>query len=98
MSLLSSAAFVAVSGLNFTWRMNLPMPCNKRAGSGSSIRLIESLKLDYRHALRGKGCEARLQPRERLFPVPIRERKLRPLRMAQHERSRSATAMRRLNT
>ena len=26
MSLLSSAAFVAVPGLNFTWRMNLPAP------------------------------------------------------------------------
>ncbi len=36
MSLLSAAAFVAVLGLNFTWRMNLPVPCNKRAGSGSA--------------------------------------------------------------
>ena len=24
------------TGLNFTWRMNLPVPCNNRAGSGSS--------------------------------------------------------------
>jgi hypothetical protein len=30
------AAFVGVSGLSFTWRMNLPVPCNKRAGSGSA--------------------------------------------------------------
>ena len=36
MSLLSAAAFVAVPGLSFTWRMNLPLPCNKRAGSGSA--------------------------------------------------------------
>jgi hypothetical protein len=36
MSLLSAAVFVAVPGLNFTWRMNLPVPCNKRAGSGSA--------------------------------------------------------------
>lgn len=35
-SLFSAAAFVAVSGLSFTWRMNLPLPCNKRAGSGSA--------------------------------------------------------------
>lgn len=31
---LSAAAFMDVSGLNFTWRMNLPVPCNKRDGSG----------------------------------------------------------------
>src|SRR6266478_180028 len=36
MSLLSAAAFVAVPGLSFTWRMNLPVPCNKRPGSGSA--------------------------------------------------------------
>jgi hypothetical protein len=29
MSLLSDAASVAVPGLSFTWRMNLPVPCNK---------------------------------------------------------------------
>ena len=29
MSLLSAAAFVAVPGLSFTWRMNFPVPCNK---------------------------------------------------------------------
>ena len=34
MSLLSAAAFVTVPGLSFTWRMNLPVPCSKRAGSG----------------------------------------------------------------
>jgi hypothetical protein len=34
MSLLSASAFVADPGLSFTWRMNLPVPCNKRAGSG----------------------------------------------------------------
>jgi hypothetical protein len=34
MSLLRAAAFVAVPGLSFTWRMNLPVPCNKRVGSG----------------------------------------------------------------
>ena len=32
---VSAAASVAVPGLSFTWRMNLPVPCNKRAGSGS---------------------------------------------------------------
>jgi hypothetical protein len=36
MSMLSAAAFVAVPGFNFTWRMNLPLLCNKRAGSGSA--------------------------------------------------------------
>jgi hypothetical protein len=36
MSLLSDAASVAVPGLSFTWRMNLPVPCNKRVGSGSA--------------------------------------------------------------
>jgi hypothetical protein len=36
MSLVSAAAFVGVSGLSSTWRMNLPVPCNKRAGSGSA--------------------------------------------------------------
>jgi hypothetical protein len=36
MSVLSDAACVAVPGLSFTWRMNLPVPCNKRAGSGSA--------------------------------------------------------------
>lgn len=35
MSLCSAAVFVAVPGLSFTWRMNLPVPCNKPAGSGS---------------------------------------------------------------
>jgi hypothetical protein len=30
MSLLGTAAFVAVPGLSFTWRMNLPVTCNKR--------------------------------------------------------------------
>jgi hypothetical protein len=35
-SVLSDAARVAVPGLSFTWRMNLPVPCNKRAGSGSA--------------------------------------------------------------
>ena len=35
-SLLSAAAFVAVPGVGFTWRMNLPVPCNKRAGSGNA--------------------------------------------------------------
>jgi hypothetical protein len=37
MSLVSAAAFVAfvgVSGLSFTRRMNLPVPFNKRARSG----------------------------------------------------------------
>ncbi len=29
MSLLSAAEFVAVPGLSFTWRMNLPVPCSK---------------------------------------------------------------------
>src|SRR5487761_258369 len=29
MSLLSAAAFVAVPGLSFTWRMNLPVPCKQ---------------------------------------------------------------------
>jgi len=28
-------AFVDVPGFSFTWRMNVPVPCNKRAGSGS---------------------------------------------------------------
>ncbi len=28
-SLPSAAAFVAVPGFSFTWRMNLPAPCNK---------------------------------------------------------------------
>jgi|GEM_PF-2665241 len=35
MSLVSAAALVAVPGLSFTWRMRLPVPCNKRAGSAS---------------------------------------------------------------
>ena len=35
-SLLRAAASVAVPGLSFTWRMNLPVPCNKRAGSSSA--------------------------------------------------------------
>jgi hypothetical protein len=35
-SLLSAAAFVAAPGLSFTWHMNLPVPCNKRAGSGTA--------------------------------------------------------------
>jgi len=30
MSLLSNAASVAVPGLSFTWRMNLPVPCRIR--------------------------------------------------------------------
>jgi len=30
MSLLNAAAFVAVPGISFTWRLNLPAPCNKR--------------------------------------------------------------------
>jgi hypothetical protein len=36
MSLLRAAAFVAVAGLSFTWRMNFPVPCSKRAGSGNA--------------------------------------------------------------
>jgi len=36
MSLDRAAAFVAVPGLSFTWRMNVPVPCNKRAGSGNA--------------------------------------------------------------
>jgi hypothetical protein len=41
MSLLRAAAFVdaasvGVPGLSFTWRMNLPLPCSKRDGSGSA--------------------------------------------------------------
>jgi hypothetical protein len=36
MSLLSSAVFAVVPGLNFTWRMKLPVPCSKRAGSRSA--------------------------------------------------------------
>lgn len=36
MSLRSDAASVAVPGRSFTCRMNLPVPCNKRAGSGSA--------------------------------------------------------------
>jgi len=50
MSLLSAAAFVAVPGLSFTWRMNLPVPCNKRAGSGSSCAVKEphvSVRSEY---------------------------------------------------
>jgi hypothetical protein len=39
MSLLRAAAFVAVPGLRFTWRTNLPVPCNKWAGSGSAAPL-----------------------------------------------------------
>jgi len=35
MILLRAAALEAVPGLSFTWRMNLPVPCNKRAGSDS---------------------------------------------------------------
>jgi hypothetical protein len=35
MSLLSSAALVPVPGLNFTWRMNLPVPCSQSVGSRS---------------------------------------------------------------
>src|SRR2546425_12403633 len=31
MSRLSAVALVAVPGVSFTWRMNLPVPCNKRA-------------------------------------------------------------------
>jgi hypothetical protein len=38
MSLLSAAAFVTVPGLSFTWRLNLPVPCNKQAGSGSAAQ------------------------------------------------------------
>ena len=46
MSLLRAAAFVDaafidVSGLSFTWRMNLPLPCNKRVGSGSAAPVKE---------------------------------------------------------
>ncbi len=41
MSLLSDAVFVAVPGLSFTWRMNLPVPCNRRAGSGSACAVKE---------------------------------------------------------
>src|ERR1700733_11256034 len=36
MSLLSDTTSVVVPGVSFTWRMNLPAPCNKRAGSGSA--------------------------------------------------------------
>ena len=36
MRLLSAAAFAGVPDFNFTWRMNLPDPCNKRAGPGSA--------------------------------------------------------------
>ena len=36
MSLLNAAPFVAGPGLSFTWRMNLPVPSNKRDGSGSA--------------------------------------------------------------
>jgi len=42
MSLPGAAAFVAVPGLSFTWRMNLPVPCNKRAGSGSAAPVKET--------------------------------------------------------
>ena len=36
MDVLSDAARVAVPGLSFTWRMNLPVTCNKRAGFSSA--------------------------------------------------------------
>jgi hypothetical protein len=36
MSPLSAAASLAVPDLGFTWRMNLPVPRNKLAGSGSA--------------------------------------------------------------
>ncbi|SRR5260221_1893802 len=36
MSRVRAAAFVAVPGLSFTWRMNLPVPCSKRPESGSA--------------------------------------------------------------
>ena len=35
-SLLSDATSVPVAGPSFTWRMDLPVPFNKRAGSGSA--------------------------------------------------------------
>jgi hypothetical protein len=35
-SLLSDATSVPVVGPSFTWRMDLPVPFNKRAGSGSA--------------------------------------------------------------
>jgi len=35
-SRLSAAVLAAVPGLSFTWRMNLPVPCNRRAGSGNA--------------------------------------------------------------
>jgi hypothetical protein len=49
MSRFNAAAFVAVRGLSFTLRMNLPVPCNKRAGycgaflSGSKISMFTKI-------------------------------------------------------
>ena len=42
MSLLSAAAFVAVPSLSFTWPMNFPVPCNKRAGSGRHSKTVNT--------------------------------------------------------
>ena len=39
MSLRKAAVFVGVAGLSFKWRMNLPVPRNKRAGSRSTVPL-----------------------------------------------------------
>src|SRR5882724_3066477 len=41
MSLLSGSAFVAVSGPSFTWRMNLPVPCNKRPDPAAPRRAVK---------------------------------------------------------
>ena len=56
MSLRSATAFVAVPGLSFTWRMNLPVPCNRRAGSGSACALEKShVYVRREHIDVGKG-------------------------------------------
>jgi hypothetical protein len=33
--LRNASELAGVAGFSFTWRMNLPVPCSKRAGSGS---------------------------------------------------------------
>jgi len=41
MSLLSAAASVGFRVVSLRWRMNLPVPSNKRAGSGSACAVKE---------------------------------------------------------
>src|ERR1039458_1192920 len=86
MSLLSSAAFVAVPGLNFTWRMNLPVPCSKRAGSRrdrKSTRLNSShLGISYAVFCLKKITKAHehdATPRRAVHPPPGGQERVRAL-------------------